>query len=266
MDMDYKAVNFTIAPMSEEAADVLSAMLGEVGFDTFEATDAGLKAYIPADRFCEDDVRAVIGDFFIPGLHIIYNISDMESRDWNTAWEQESFDPVLEREFGIRLHPRGAFGSGSHETTYQLVSLLCGLDFTGQRVLDMGCGTGVLGIAMSKRGAAHVVAIDIDDLSVANAAQNFALNGQFPHEVVHGDASAIAGMFDTVVANIHKNIILHDLPVYAAHMNRGGLLITSGFFTEDVADIAAAAQRLDLKQIDQRDLNRWAVLSFRLSE
>ena len=263
--MDYKAVDFLIQPMSEVAADVLSAMLGEVGFDTFETTDAGLKAYIPADRFHEDDVRAVVGNFFIPGLHIIYNISDMESRDWNTAWEQNGFDPVLERDFGIRLSPRGAFGSGSHETTYQLVEYLCQQDFTGQTVLDMGCGTGVLGIAMAKGGAAKVVAIDIDDLSVANTKENFALNQLANVTAIHGDASVINGTFDTIVANIHKNIILRDLPIYVQHLRQGGLLITSGFFTEDVKSLTDAAASYGLQLVEKFSKNDWAVAVLRLT-
>ena len=262
--MDYKAVKFQIQPLSEEAVDVLSAMLGEVGFDTFETTDEGLKAYIPASDYQEQSVQQVIDGFFIPGLHIIYNVEDIESRDWNAEWEQNSFDPVLERDFGIRLNPHGAFGSGSHETTYQLVEYLCSRDFTGQTVLDMGCGTGVLGIAMAKGGAAQVVAIDIDDLSVANTKENFALNQLSNVTAIHGDASAISGMFTTIVANIHKNIILNDLPLYVRHLEQNGMLITSGFYTEDVNDVCLAVQSHGLQLVEQFSKNNWAVLVFRL--
>lgn len=262
--MDYKAVNFQIQPMTEEAVDVLSAMLGEVGFDTFETTDTGLKAYIPASNYSEANVQQVIADFFIPDLYIIYNVEDIESHDWNAEWEQNSFDPVLERDFGIRLHPQGAFGSGSHETTYQLVDYLCRQDFADQRVLDMGCGTGVLGIAMAKQGAAEVVAIDIDDLSVANTKENFALNHLSNVTAIHGDASAICGIFSTIVANIHKNIILRDLPLYVQHLQQQGMLITSGFFTEDVSSVVDSAQEFGLQLIEQFSKNNWAVLVFRL--
>ena len=250
--------------MSETAADILSAMLGEVGFDTFQTTHEGLQAYIAADYFCEQDVQNVVAAFFMPDVHIIYNIEDIAGRDWNEEWERESFDPVLEREYGIKLRPHGAFGSGSHETTRQLVGLLCSMDFKGQRVLDMGCGTGVLGIAMAKRSASHVVAIDIDDLSVANAVENFALNDVDVAEIRLGDASAIQGRFDTIVVNIHKNIILYDLPTYVAHLTPGGQLLTSGFFVEDAAAIKSAAQGLGLTLTGERELNHWAVLSFRL--
>ena len=261
--MDYKAVNFQIQPLSEEAVDILSAMLGEVGFDTFETTDEGLKAYIPASDYQEQNVQQVIEGFFIPSVHIIYNVEDIESQDWNAEWEQNSFDPVLERDFGIRLHPHGAFGSGSHETTYQLVEYLCCQDFTGQTVLDMGCGTGVLGIAMAKGGAAQVVAIDIDDLSVANTEENFALNQLTNVTAIHGDASAISGTFDTIVANIHKNIILRDLPIYVQHLQPGGMLITSGFFSEDVKRVVEASESYGLQPVETFSKNDWAVVVFR---
>ena len=262
--MEYKAVTFTLAPNSEEAVDVLSAMLGEVGFDTFENTEAGLKAYVPAADYQEPCVREVVENFFIPNVHIIYNVENIESQDWNAEWEQNSFDPVLERDFGIRLNPHGAFGSGSHETTYQLVAFLSQQDFTGQRVLDMGCGTGVLGIAMARSGAAEVVAIDIDDLSVANTKENFALNQLDNVTAIHGDASAISGTFSTIVANIHKNIILRDLPIYVQHLLTGGMLITSGFFTEDASSVTEAAQAYKLQLVEQMEKNNWAVLVFRL--
>ncbi len=261
--MEYKALNFSITPRSEEASDVLSAMLAEIGFDSFETTEEGLRAYVPATLFHEKDVQTTIADFFIPGLSIIYNVETIESKDWNEEWEQHGFDPVLERTFGIRLNPQGAFGSGSHETTYQLVECLCGMDFEDQRVLDMGCGTGVLGIAMAKQGAKHVVAIDIDDLSVTNTRENFKLNQCEHFTAIQGDASAIEGMFDTIVVNIHKNIILHDLSTYVEHLRRGGMLITSGFFTTDSKEVEEKAEVLGLQVEKQSSKNDWAVILFR---
>lgn len=264
--MDYKAVNFQIQPMSEEAADVLAAMLGEAGFDTFEMTDEGLKAYIPAHDYQEQSVQQVTRSFYMPNPHIIkYSVEAIESWDWNAEWEQNSFDPVLERDFGIRLSPHGAFGSGSHETTYQLVEYLCRQDFTGQTVLDMGCGTGVLGIAMAKGGAAKVVAIDIDDLSVTNTMENFALNQLANVTAIHGDASDINGTFDTIVANIHKNIILRDLPIYVQHLRQRGMLITSGFFTEDVKSLTDATASYGLQVVETFSKNDWAVVILRLA-
>ena len=260
--MDYKQIDFNIHPTSEVAQDVLSAMLGEVGFDTFEPTETGIRAYIPADKFFDDTLQQCLIDFFMPNTTITYSVADVAGKDWNEEWERNSFDPVLEREFGIRLNPRGAFGSGSHETTYQLVEYLSQQNFSGQTVLDMGCGTGVLGICMAMHGASQVVAIDIDPLSVKNTKENFLLNSLSNYTAIEGDASAINGTFDTIVANIHRNIIIHDLPVYKAHLRQGGTLVTSGFFLSDVPEVVSAAQEHGFKLATQLSKNEWTVLVF----
>jgi ribosomal protein L11 methyltransferase len=156
-----------------------------------------------------------------------------------------------------------AFGSGSHETTYQITSFLLSQDFTHQRVLDMGTGTGVLGIAMAMRGADQVVAIDIDPFSVENAQENFVLNNINNVKVLQGDASAIEGEFDTIVANIHKNILKADMSTYVQHLALGGRLILSGFFTDDVPEMeqAAGQQLLSLEKTFNK--NDWAVMLLR---
>ena len=156
-----------------------------------------------------------------------------------------------------------AFGSGAHETTYQITSLLLKEDFTHQRVLDMGTGTGVLGIAMAMRGAHEVVAIDIDKFSVENAKENFALNHINKAEILLGDASTIQGEFNTIVANIHKNILTADMPIYVQHLAPQGTLIISGFFTEDVPEMEKVAQHNKLSVNKIVELNNWAVMSLR---
>ncbi len=260
--MDYKQIEFNIRPTTEVAQDVLSAMLGEVGFDTFEPIDSGLRAYIPAADFSENTVRECLADFFMPDTKVTYSVDDVEGKDWNEEWERNSFDPVLEREFGIRLQPHGAFGSGSHETTYQLVEYLSQQHFSGQKVLDMGCGTGVLGICMALHGATQVVSIDIDPLSVENTKENFALNSLSNYTAIQGDASAIEGTFDTIVVNIHRNIIIRDLPIYKKHLRQGGTLVTSGFFLSDSPHVIAAAEEEELRLATQLSKNEWTVLVF----
>ena len=267
--MQYLYADITINPFSEDASDCLSAFLGEVGFDTFEPTEEGVKAYILKENFDEVRFKGVIDNFFLP-VSISYKIEELENKDYNERWEKEHFDPILEREFGIRLDPRMAFGSGSHETTYQLVSLLMSMGFRGQHVLDMGCGTGVLGIAMAKGGAEHVTAIDIDDMSVENAKLNFLLNisdwvVKPDVNVIKGDASDIEGKYNTIVANIFKSVLINDMAEYVAHLEENGTMILSGFYTSDVSDIIEAASNHGLTLLKQLSKNDWAVLVFRLS-
>lgn len=261
--MLYLFADITITPYSEAACDVLTAMLGEIGFDSFEMTDTGIKAYILKESFDEESLNTTLNDIFMPDVAISYTLHELENKDWNAEWEQNSFDPILEREFGIKLNPRMAFGSGSHETTYQITSLLLKEDFSSQRVLDMGTGTGVLGIAMAMRGAEEVVAIDIDEFSVENAKENFALNHIKNVSVLLGDASAIQGTFQTIVANIHKNILTADMPTYIQHLSPQGTLILSGFFTEDVPEMEQAAHKNNLTISKVVELNNWAVMVLR---
>ena len=258
--MRYIFADITISPYSEVASDILTAMLAEAGYDSFEQTDNGIKAYIRRDDFCQSCLDSTLDDIYLPDIEFTYSIHELEEKDWNEEWERNSFDPILEREFGIRLNPRMAFGSGSHETTYQITSLILSEDFSNQRVLDMGTGTGVLGIAMAMRGAEQVVAIDIDPFSVENAKENFSLNNINNVEILLGDSSAIQGQFDTIVANIHKNILIADLPTYTRHLAPQGTLFLSGFFTDDIPDMqqAAIANRLSVRQTVEK--NGWVVM------
>lgn len=260
--MQYLFANITINPFSDEAADCLAALLGEIGYDTFEPTDSGLKAYIPKNLFDEQSLQSVIDEFFFP-VALSYTVEELENKDYNEQWEKDNFDPILEREFGIKLDPRMAFGSGSHETTHQLVTLLMSMDFTDQKVLDMGCGTGVLGIAMAKRGASHVTAIDIDDMSVENTKLNFSLNNlSVELTAITGDASSIEGTYQTIVANIFKSILLRDMPVYLEHLASGGTIVFSGFYSDDAPEMIASAIQHGLTLIDQCSQNDWTVLRF----
>lgn len=257
--MNYKVVNIAIENCTDELCDIITAVLTEIGFDSFEIKESGVDAYIEAEQFDETSLNETL-EVCREYVSTTYTVSDLEQQDWNAVWEAESFDPVLERDFGIRLNPRMAFGSGSHETTYQITETLMSEDFTGKRVLDMGTGTGVLAIAMSKKNASEVVAIDIDQFSVDNAKENAALNSCDNIAVILGDASVIEGMFDVIVANIHKNILLADMATYVAHLNHGGELYMSGFFTADAPDILSAAESHGLKLDKQMAMNDWCVV------
>lgn len=260
--MQYLYIDITITPFSESIADIVTAFLGEIGFDSFEQTETGINAYIKKDDLIEETLISTLDDIAIPDVSFSYTIHEMENKDWNEEWEKNNFDPVLEREFGIKLNPRMAFGSGSHDTTYTISSILLNSDFTNQRVLDMGTGTGVLGIAMAKRFAKEVVAIDIDEFSVLNAKENYELNGINNVSILLGDASAIEGTFDTIVANIHKNILIADMPLYVSHLAKKGAIYLSGFFVEDVPDMISNAEKNGLSLDEIAEKNGWAILKF----
>jgi len=261
--MKYLYADIIITPYVEIVSDIISATLGNLGYDTFEPTDNGVKAYIEEGSFDENALKQTIESINFGDFKLSYTIHELENKDWNEEWEQNSFDPILEREFGIKLNPRMAFGSGSHETTYQITSIIQSYDYTNQRVLDMGTGTGVLGIAMALRGAKEVVAIDVDEFSVENSRENFALNNINNVEIIHGDASAIEGTFDTIVANIHKNILKADMPTYVEHLSKNGTIIFSGFYSEDVPEMKAAAEQNSLTLTDISEKNSWTVLTFK---
>ncbi|MCR5312724.1 MAG: 50S ribosomal protein L11 methyltransferase [Bacteroidaceae bacterium] len=258
--MKYLYAEITISPFSEDSADILCALLGDADYDSFETTETGVKAYIQESKFNEDNLKSVLDSFLIPDVKLSYKVEELENKDWNEEWERESYSPILEEEFGIKLNPKMAFGSGSHETTYMLTKYLMSKDFTGKRVLDMGCGTGVLGIAMAKKGAKEVVAIDIDDMSVENAKENFELNSIENVNIILGDASKIEGKYDVIVANIHKNILKNDMKTYVAHLSKDGTLLMSGFYTEDVDELESVAKLCGLSIVDILSNNNWCAL------
>ncbi len=258
--MQYTYADITIAPYDEQACDIVSAMLCEIGYDSFEMTDYGMKAYIPTDMFDEDALSQSLSDMPLGDAAISHTIHQLEDKNWNEEWEKNGFVPVLEEEFGIKLSPKMAFGSGTHETTHQIVSILMQQDLSGKSVLDMGTGTGVLAIAASMRGAKSVTAIDIDEHSVANAKENLALNGIHDADVILGDASAITGTYDVIIANIHKNILTNDMATYVDHLAANGTIYISGFFTSDVPEMTMMSAKHHLKPVNTTSDNGWAVM------
>lgn len=266
------------------ASDLLSAMLGEAGCDSFEACDDCLKAYCPANIYEKESVLSIISNFPLDDVQISWEAKEVETQNWNAQWEAEN--TLLPIQFGeqeITIHPCMSFGSGHHETTSQLLEeilALKGLEFQvpefqvsrGQgavfpeSVLDMGTGTGVLAIACALSGAKHVRAIEIDDWVAENAKDNVLLNNQAGKVVVEcGDASLLGNgqRYDLVLANINRNVLLADMARYVADMNPGAVLLMSGFYEEDVTAIRACAENLGLTYVMHRNRNNWVVIKFR---
>ena len=284
--MKYKIADFKIActpELTQIAKDLLPDLMGEIGFESFEDTPDGLKGYIPADLIDTNSLKQVLETFPVEGVNITYTLSDTEDKNWNEAWENTGFapinidnkvmiydartgrKPVGDSLINIGIEAKQAFGTGTHETTRMMIGAMLQLSLKGKRVLDCGCGTGILGIAALKLGAEAVVGFDIDEWSVENTQHNAAINEVDNIEVFHGDAhvlSHVSGVFDVVLANINRNILLNDMPTYLEIMNAGSVMIISGFYEEDVKLLDEKAKTLGLVKTSQKTDNHWCCLTF----
>ena len=280
--MKYYEVEFTISPLSADAADLLASLAGEAGFETFEETETGLKGYVQQSLFSVDALRECIEDFPFEGTSIIYNVRTAEDRDWNEQWEQEGFEPIVisdqlvihdgrhlpetDSQVSIEIDAKLAFGTGTHETTRMICKQLIDRS-QGARVLDCGTGTGILSIVALKFGATQAVGYDIDEWSADNARHNAVINrvdDRFTSLL--GDSSVlntVDGTFDLVLANINRNILLADMPRFISKMHNGSTLILSGFYTTDVQILIDKAKTLGLSLVFQDSDQDWACIVLR---
>jgi ribosomal protein L11 methyltransferase len=277
--MKYFEVIFTILPYSADASDILAAMAGEVGFETFEETETGLKGYIQQSLYDAASLETAIEDFPFENTTISYEVSEAEDRDWNEQWEQEGFEPIIIADnlvihdgrhlpdiitdIAIEIDAKLAFGTGTHETTRMICSTLLELHPKG-RVLDCGTGTGILSICAIKLGAQEAIGYDIDEWSVDNARHNAVINqvdNRF--QSLLGDASIlnnVEGTFDLVMANINRNILLNDMTQFVSKMKTDATLILSGFYTNDCPILIEKAHTLGLTLQSQKEDQQWACL------
>lgn len=282
--MKYLVAEFKIEcqdGMIQIARDLLTDALGEAGFETFEDTEDGIKGYVQESLFDENAMNDVISNFMLPDVTINANIQEAEYKNWNEEWEEAGFERInindsitiydarhddgngIASGISIGIETKQAFGTGTHETTRMIVSTLLNIDLKGKRVLDCGCGTGILGIAASKLGASEVVGYDIDEWSSENAIHNAELNGVGNMKVMLGDASvlkSVEGKFDVVLANINRNILLADMPAFVSVMEDDSLLILSGFYASDVDLLIEKASSLGLSKIDSKSDSEWTCL------
>ena len=298
--MKYYEVTFSItapAAVMQDARDIVCALAGEAGFETFEDTSEGVKGYVQQELFDRQILDVLLGGVPIDGAKVSYEVAEAEDRDWNEQWEQEGFDPIVVRgaeiygeapmiviHDGRHLpaelssspnHPSSyleieidahlAFGTGNHETTRMMVATLLSLQLHGKRVLDCGTGTGILAIAALKLGASEAVGYDIDEWSATNATHNAVINQVDQHFTsLLGDVSVldkVKGTFDVVMANINRNILLADMPMMCKKLAPRGVLLLSGFYTADTEVLTEKAKELGLtvkKQCQEAD---WACLT-----
>ena len=279
--MKYFEFTFHTSPCTETVNDVLAAVLGEAGFESFVESEGGLTAYIQQALCDENTIKNAIADFPLPDTEISYTYVEAEDNAWNEEWEKNFFQPIVigdrcvihstfhndvpQAEYDIVIKPPMAFGTGHHETTSLIIGELLDSDLQGKSLLDMGCGTSILAILARMRGASPCTAIDIDEWCVRNSLENLALNGVDNIAVSQGDASSLesTGPFDMVIANINRNILLADMKHYIARMNPGAELLMSGFYIDDIPVIREEAERNGLHFVHHREKNRWAAVKFR---
>ena len=278
--MKYFEVTFTAQPCSEIITDVISALAGEIGFESFVPTETGVEAYVQQSLFDENKLKEMVTNFPIPDTQITYTITEPEDKNWNEEWEKNFFQPIViedrcvihstfhkdypKAEYDIVINPQMAFGTGHHETTSSILGELLDADLKGKSVLDMGCGTSILAILASMRGADPVTAIDIDDWCVNNSRDNIALNNIHNITVELGDASLLKGRkpFDIIIANINRNILLNDMAAYAACMHSGSEIYMSGFYVQDIPVIREKAESLGMEFVHNREKHNWTAVKF----
>ena len=255
--------------------DMLVDTLGNEGpYESFVETPDGLKAYVQKEKY-DPHYLAVVAETF--PLPLKYKAEEMEDKDWNAEWEKEHKAILVQYDGGsvwvrapfhphrtdvdyeLIIEPKMSFGTAHHPTTYMMLSYVAELDMKDKRVLDMGCGTAVLGILAKMRGAAYVEGIDIDEWAFSNARENAASNGvELTFKL--GGATAIQGSFDVILANINRNILLADMERYAAALNPGGTLLLSGFYEADEGALIAKANELGMVLKDKKNRDGWSSL------
>lgn len=284
--MKYMEVAFVVRPCTETACDLLAGMAGEIGFESFVENADGVNAYIPCALYKEEELKQLVAEFPMPDVSITWKAAEQEDKDWNEEWEKNFFQPIVigdrcvihstfhkdvpQAEYDILIDPQMAFGTGHHSTTQLMVMRLLDTPMEGKHVLDMGCGTGILGILASMRGAKRVEGIDIDEWCIRNTEENIRLNRISNMAVGLGDATLLgtdskehieAKEFDIVIANINRNVLVADMPAYAAVMNSGATLFLSGFYVEDIPVIREALERAGLTYVEYHEVNRWACVT-----
>ncbi|MDP3312967.1 50S ribosomal protein L11 methyltransferase [Lutibacter sp.] len=275
MDNIYISYTFKICP-KEPATEILIAELGEVGFESFVENEDGVIAYIQQTDWHQD----VLNDIYVlksDEFEISFVKEVIEQTNWNSEWEK-NFNPIQvdglvsvrapfhenpNLKYDIVIEPKMSFGTGHHETTYMMIQHLIELDLTNKKVLDMGCGTGILAIFAAMKGGKPVDAIDIDNWCYLNSVENAERNNCSFIKVYEGDAALLINKkYDVIIANINRNILLNDMDVYMNCLNEQGVILFSGFYQEDIPVIDAEVSKYNLKLDKIIERNNWVSLKY----
>ena len=276
MTLYYTELKITALP---EFVEILMAELGELGFDTFEETPQGLNAYAEEGVYEEGALQEIFTRYQAMSP-IGYQSNRVEKQNWNEEWEK-NYHPVeidddciiratfhqpdKKYRYEIVIDPKMTFGTGHHATTASMIRNMLTLDFTGKKVLDAGSGTGILAIMAHKLGAKEILACEIEDWSVLNANENAEMNNQkldcFLGTTAEMDIEK--GSLDILLANINRNVLLDEIPLYSSLIKNEGHLVLSGFYVEDIPAISEACLQANLKQEAVREQDRWVSVIFK---
>jgi len=272
----YIAYTFKIEPR-DPATEILIAELGYAGFESFVENEDGVIAYIQKEDFKVD----ILDDIFVlkkDEFKITFQKEEIKQINWNSEWEK-NFNPILiddivyirapfhdklpNIKYDIVIEPKMSFGTGHHETTHMMVKHLLNIDFKDKKVLDMGCGTGILAILAEMCGAKLIDAIDIDNWCYLNSVENAERNQCKNIAVFEGDASLLSNKkYDVIIANINRNILLNDIKTYTNSLNENGVLLLSGFYQEDIPIIDVEVSKYDLKLQTIEKRKNWVALKY----
>jgi ribosomal protein L11 methyltransferase len=276
--MNYKELVFTLISDEDYQQDLLINELGEVGFDTFEETDFGFKAYIIGSKYNKEEIDSRLKPFH-ELFTFSYEVNIIPHKNWNEVWES-NFEPIQISDqvyvratfhqpqpnfkYEIVIDPKMAFGTGHHQTTAMILAYLLETDVKDKTILDMGCGTGILAILASKLGAEKLTAIDYDQLCFDSTLENTALNTIENVEVLCGSKEAIPNQqYDIILANINRNILLDQMERYAEVLKPNGMIFFSGFYeSPDLEVITEEARKYDLKYIQHKKKDLWVAAKF----
>ncbi|MDL1913060.1 MAG: 50S ribosomal protein L11 methyltransferase [Bergeyella sp.] len=266
---------FTVHPR-DPWTEILMAELTEVGFDSFSEEHDCLKAYIPKDSWKEERLED-LNIFSQPKVGVTYQKEIMPHINWNEEWEK-NFSPILventvliRAEFHtpnpelheIVIQPKMSFGTGHHPTTYLMIQQMLDIDFRNKKILDMGCGTSILGIFAKQKGAQNLTCIDIDEWSIENSKENATRNKIIIDQLILGDAKCLgAEIYEVILANINRNILMSDFPTYNKVLQKGGLLLLSGLCFFDREDILAISKKENLRLLKETKKEEWISMLF----
>lgn len=275
--MNYYELNFTVNATEDYHQDLLINHLGDIGFDTFEETEAGFKAYIPIDDYNSDRLENVLNEYR-ELFDLSYEVNLIPQKNWNAEWES-NFEPIVikdrifvratfheprpEFEYEIVIDPKMAFGTGHHQTTSMMLEYMLENEFSGKKVLDMGCGTGILAIMAAKSGAGEITAIDYDPVCYESTIENAALNDVEITALCGSKEIIPSEHYDIILANINRNILIDQLQRYGEVLKPGGELYLSGFYASpDLEMLAAEAFKYDIKYQSHKTDGNWTAARF----